>query len=379
MTQTPTCFFLSAYEASGDRLGASIITALKKNFPQARFIGAAGPLMRDAGCEALLRQEDLAIMGFVDVVKHLSSLLKARRFLVQQALTLKPDVFIGIDAPDSNLFIEEKLKAHGIKTVHVNSPTIWAWRPGRIKKIKRAVDLMLVLFPFEEAIYKANNIPVYFIGHPLANLLPINVDKNTIRKKLGLPLNKKILCLMPGSRSSEIKHLAPLFLEAAALCQQILPELTCIAPMINEQRAHQFKSMCKNSSHASIQISIGNAHEILQASDAVLIASGTATLEAMLCQTPMVVSYRTDPLSFWIAKKLVKIPYVSLPNILAKKFLVPELLQNNATPNALAQACLSLLQHPQTNLLLAFQKQHLLLKQNAAEKAATAIVNLINH
>ena len=371
------CIFLSAYEASGDRLGAAIITALKKYFPDARFIGAAGPLMREAGCEALLRQEDLAIMGFVDVIKHLSFLLKARRFLAKQALALKPEVFIGIDAPDSNLYIEKKLKEKGIKTVHVNSPTIWAWRSGRIKNIKHAVDLMLVLFPFEEKIYQENNIPVCFIGHPLADLLPVQADKNKARQKLHLTPDEKVLCLMPGSRNSEIKYLAPLFLQTAALCREVMPHLKFIAPMINAQRAKQFQMYCQDFPQLPIEVTVGNAHAILRASDAVLIASGTATLEAMLCQTPMVVSYRADPLSFWIAKKMVKIPYVSLPNILANKALVPELLQENATPHALAQACLSLLQHSDSNLIPQFQTLHKQLQQDAADKAANAIRKLL--
>ncbi len=375
--KTSPLFFFSAYEASGDRLGAAIITALREYFPEARFVGAAGPLMRAAGCEALLPQEELAIMGFVDVIKHLPKLLKARRFLVKQALSLRPSVFVGIDAPDSNLYIETKLKAHGIKTVHVNSPTIWAWRASRIHKIKKAVDLMLVLFPFEAAIYEANGVPVQFIGHPTADSLPLTPDKKLARDALGLEAQEKVLALMPGSRQSELKHLAPLFLQTANLCREVMPHLKFLAPMINEQRAKQFKAYCSHFPKLHVEISVGNAHHVLQASDGVLIASGTATLEAMLCKTPMVVSYRVDPISYWIAKKLIRIPFVSLPNILAKQKLVDEILQEAAIPHTLAQACIHMLEHPDIHLIEKFTELHQSLRQNAGKKAAEAITALV--
>lgn len=371
--------FITACEPSGDRLGAQIIATLKKKIPQARFLGVAGPLMRTESCEAFISQENLAVMGFVEVLKQLPRLLRARKKVAEKALSIKPDLYIGIDAPDFNLKIETQLKSAGIKTVHVNSPTIWAWRKNRIKKIKRAVDLMLTLFPFETAIYDEYGIPAQYIGHPLADEIPLISEKVHARQQLGIVPNTKVLSLMPGSRHSELKHLAPVFCAAAKICFDAIPDLKILAPMVNEKRANQFKVYSEKSGmRDSVEISIGNAHQVLQASDAVLIASGTATLEAMLCKTPMVVAYKADTLSFWIARKLVKIPHVSLPNILAGKAIVPEFLQEKATPEALAQACLTLLQsEAHTDLQQQFEEQHLKLKQDAAEKAADIIEALL--
>lgn len=377
--------FLTACEPSGDRLGAAIIKALQEKLPNARFVGVAGPLMREAGCEALLQQEELAIMGLVEVLKHLPHLLKARKKVTEQALSLKPNIYIGIDAPDFNLTVETQLKTAGIKTVHVNSPTIWAWRKGRIKKIKRAVNLMLTLFPFETKIYDEHQLSAQYIGHPLADEIPLASQKISARKQLGLSEDAKILALMPGSRATEIKYLAPIFCEAAKICADKIPGLKILIPMINERRADQLKAIFNSrpgllrcTRNDEIKVSIGNAHQVLEASDAVLIASGTATLEAMLCKTPMIVSYKTDALSAWIAKKLIKIPHVSLPNILAEKALVPEFLQEHATVENLSAACLKLLQtDPSTEQLSEFEKLHQALRKNAATQAAEAIIKLL--
>jgi lipid-A-disaccharide synthase len=417
MVKTPT-FFLTACEPSGDRLGAAIIRALKAKCPQANFVGVAGPLMRQAGCEALFMQESLAVMGITEVLKQLPRLLKARKNVVETVLNINahaqkndsgPIIYIGIDAPDFNLYVEEKLKAHGIKTVHVNSPTIWAWRAGRIKKIKRAVDLMLVLFPFETKIYQDNHIAVKYIGHPLADELPVESVKKAARRALGIAEDEKVLCLMPGSRGAEIKYLGPVFLQAAALCEEKIPGLKIVAPMISEKRVAQFESIftAVSSTSASsttftpsspallpgeetgaaspllggarVFISVGNAHQVLQAADAVLITSGTATLEAMLCKTPMVIAYKTDLLTYLIARAMIKIPHVGLPNILAGKGIVPEILQAEATPENLAQACLNLLeQEGNIQQQQSFIELHQRLKKNAAQEAADAILNLAN-
>ncbi|MCD6046710.1 MAG: lipid-A-disaccharide synthase [Gammaproteobacteria bacterium] len=396
MVKTPT-FFLTACEPSGDRLGAAIIQAIKAKCPQANFVGVAGPLMRQAGCEALFMQESLAVMGITEVLKQLPRLLKARKNVVETVLNMNTHVlgsdsssiiYIGIDAPDFNLYVEEKLKAHGIKTVHVNSPTVWAWRAGRIKKIKHAVDLMLVLFPFETKIYQENHIAVKYIGHPLADELPLEPAKTAARAALGIADNEKVLCLMPGSRGAEIKYLGPIFLQAAALCAEKIPGLKILAPMINEKRAAQFKSILPTAHSSTEQkwreavnaaISIGNAHQVLQAADAVLITSGTATLEAMLCKTPMVIAYKTDLLTYLIARAMIKIPHVGLPNILAGKGIVPEILQAEATPKNLAQACLTLLEQKENMRQQEdFAELHRLLKKNAAQEAADAILNLAN-
>lgn len=378
--QKDILFFLTACEPSGDRLGASIIEALRNRFPEACFVGVAGPLMRAAGCTALRAQEDLAVMGFVSVLKQCVPLLKARRFTGQQALLLKPAAYIGLDAPDFNLPIERQLKKHGIKIVHVNSPTIWAWRASRIKQIKKAVDLMLTLFPFETAIYEKNNIPVRYIGHPLATDIPRNSKKITARKNLNLDPTKKYLALMPGSRSGDLRYLAPVFLQAAKLCVSAIPSLQILAPMVNERCATQFRTvLCKE--HAEdlpIHLYIANTHQVLQASDVVLIKSGTGTLEAMLCKTPMVVAYKMDALSFWLARQLVKIKHISLPNILAGKALVPELIQEQASKENLAAACLALLKNTApADLLEQFDQLHQTLQQDSARNAAEAIAEIL--
>lgn len=373
-------FFLTACEASGDRLGAAIIYALQNKFPQAQFIGVAGPLMRQAGCTPLCKQEDLAIMGLVEVLKQCIPLLKARRFIAKQAKQLNPVVYIGIDAPDFNLPIEAGLKKTGMKTVHVNSPTVWAWRSGRIKKMKRAVDLMLTLFPFETAIYEIHHIPVRYIGHPLATEIPRTTQKITARKNLQLDPEKKYLCLMPGSRKGDLYYLAPTFLKAAKHCVAAMPDLQILVPLVDEQCANQFRAVCarEQANQLPLHISLANAHQVLQASDAVLIKSGTGTLEAMLCKTPMVVAYIRDAFSFWLAKKLIRIKHVSLPNILAKKLLVPELLQTQATAENLAAACLTLLTEKNHEpLFAAFDQLHETLQKDSAAQAAEAIAELI--
>lgn len=374
-------FFLTATEPSGDRLGASLIQALKAECPDARFVGVAGPLMRAAGCEALMQQESLAVMGIWEVLKQLPRLLKARKTVAELALELHQKnarlIYIGIDAPDFNLAIETTLKTQGIKTVHVNSPTVWAWRAGRIKKIKRAVDLMLVLFPFETKIYEAHEIPVKYIGHPLADDLPLESQKHPARIALGISDQEKILCLMPGSRSAEIKYLAPIFLKAAETCQTKIPHLKILVPMINEKRAEQFETTIQGSS-LHPEVSTGNAHQILQAADVVLIASGTATLEAMLCKTPMVIAYKMDALTTWLVRRLIKIAHVGLPNILAGKKIVPEFIQEKATADNLANACLKLFaEESQEGLQQMFHEQHQVLKKDAAKEAAKAILALI--
>ena len=379
--QEKILFFLTACEPSGDRLGAAMIQALRARFPEASFVGIAGPLMRAAGCAALGAQEDLAVMGFVAVLKQCLPLLKARRFTYKQALLLKPAAYIGLDAPDFNLPIEQQLKQHGIKTVHVNSPTVWAWRASRIKNIKKSVDLMLTLFPFETAIYEKNNIPVRYIGHPLATDIPRHSEKITARQKLNLDPTKKYLALMPGSRAADLRYLAPVFLQAAKLCLAEIPDLQILAPMVNERCATQFRAMLRKEQVEDLPIHfyIANAHQILQASDAVLIKSGTGTLEAMLCKTPMVVAYKMDAFSFWLVRKLVKIKHVSLPNILAGTTLVPELLQEQASKENLAAACLTLLKNPtQEGLLEQFDQLHQTLQQDSAHNAAETIAAVIS-
>lgn len=375
-----TTFVLVAGEASGDRLGAALMHAIKERCPQAVFIGVPGPLMRASGCAVLFEQEDLAVMGFIDVIKNLRLLLKRRKQLLNAVKAIKPAVYIGIDAPDFNLPIELILKKQSIKTVHVNSPTVWAWRPGRLKKIKASVDMMLLLFPFEQAIYDKACVPAVYIGHPLADQLPLNVDVAATRIALQLSPQNPVLALLPGSRASELHYLAPLFLKVAENCRRLIPNLQCCVPLINDASLHTFKAYWQ--AHAPtlpLHCTVGNAHAVMQAADSVLVASGTAALEVMLCHKPMVVAYRMHPLNYAIAKRLVKTPYVSLPNILSGHAWVPERVQDAATSEQLTKdvlACFSdtaLRDRTQQHFL----NLHRALRQNAAQKAAEAILLLI--
>ena len=372
-------FVIVTGEASGDRLGAALMCAITKACPNARFIGLPGPLMRHAGCQPLFWQEDLAVMGFVDVIKHLALILKRRAQLLKAVKALAPAVYIGIDAPDFNLPIERRLKKQGFKTVHVNSPTVWAWRPGRLKSIAKSVDLMLLLFPFEQAIYDRALIPAVYIGHPLADQLPIDVDVEACRSALGLLPQHPVLAILPGSRASELAYLAPTFLAVAKNAVAAIPHLQCCVPLINEASLQAFRLYWQtHAPELTLHCSVANAHSVIQAADTVLVASGTAALEVMLCHKPMVVAYRMHALNYAIAKRLVKTPYVSLPNILSEHAWVPERLQEKATVRQLTEDVLAWFKetdrYEQTRQ--HFLRLHHTLRQNAAEKAALAILNL---
>lgn len=374
------CFVLVAGEASGDRLGASIIQALRTLFPAATFTGVPGPLMRQAGCQAFFPQEELAVMGFVDVLKHLPTLLKRRLQLLDRVSQLTPEVYIGLDAPDFNLPIEKKLKKQGIKTVHVNSPTVWAWRPGRLKHIAASVDLMLLLFPFEQAIYQQAAIPAAYIGHPLADELPVTYDQAAMKKALNIAPQTPMLALLPGSRASELRYLAATFIHVAERCMQHVPNMQCYVPLINEKSRRDFVAYWQaEAPHIALHCTIGNAHQVMQAADVVLVASGTASLEALLCQKPMVVAYRMHPFNYFLAKCLIKTPYVSLPNILAQQALVPERIQHQASVQRLSRDVLAWFddEKRRQDISQRFTDMHLSLRQDAAQKAATAIAQLI--
>lgn len=373
------CFVLVAGEASGDRLGAAIIEAVRAKRPDARFIGVPGPLMRQAGCEAWFGQEDLAVMGVVDVIRHLPLILKRRKQLLRAVADLKPTAYIGLDAPDFNLPIERRLKAQGIKTVHVNSPTVWAWRRGRLKSIGQSVDLMLLLFPFEQAIYERAGIAAVYIGHPLADLLPLDNAKASARDALGVATNAKVLALLPGSRASELRYMAATFIKVTEKCQQSLPDLLCYVPLLNERSRHDFISYWQaEAPHLPLHCTIGNAHTVMQAADVVLVTSGTATLEAMLCQTPMVVAYRMHPLNYAIAKCLINTPHIALPNILAGERLVPERIQQAASVHQLSTDVLHWFHNSEQSqhTISRFRDIHQTLRCHAAETAAEAILAL---
>ncbi len=367
-----------AGEASGDLLGASLIHSLKNLYPQAEIIGVAGPQMLSAGATTLFPMEKLSVMGFSEVIVKLFELLSLRNKVKNHFLQNPPDVYIGIDAPDFNLPIEIALKKAGIKTVHYNSPTIWAWREKRIHKIAQAVDLMLTLFPFEKAIYDKYQVPAVYIGHPLADRIPLVSDKNAARELLHLPQDKKIIALLPGSRAGEIKHIGPKLLAAAKLCFARDPHLIFISPAVNKKRHEQFAEQWKTlAPDLPLTIFDCQSQQVLTACDVVGLASGTAALEAMLVKRPMVVVYAGSALSYFIAKHLVKIKQFSLPNILAGENIVPEFIQRDATAENIANSLLRYFTEPPTKLIERFTELHLQLRCNASEKAVESIKSLM--
>jgi lipid-A-disaccharide synthase len=366
-------------EASGDILGAALIRSLREKNPAIEFEGVAGPKMIAAGCKTLYSMDRLAVMGIVEPLKRLPELIKMRRNLYRHFRKTKPDIFIGIDAPDFNLGLELKLKNQGIKTVHYVSPSVWAWRKGRIHKIKRAVDLMLTLLPFEVDIYKKHKIPVQFVGHPLADQIPLETDQIAIRAQLNIAHGAKVLGILPGSRETELKYLAEPFILAAKKCRQQIPGLQIITSMINEKRKEQFKKILqKIDPDFSVKIFVNKSHEVMAAADTLLLASGTVTLEAMLLKRPMVVAYKMSRFHFFIAKLLIKIDYFSLPNLIANKKIVPEFLQQEATPQALAQTVLEQLQDQKKTkkLITEFTNLHKQIRQNASTKTAEYILKI---
>ena len=397
-------FALVAGEASGDLLGAGLIAAVRERYPNAQFAGVGGPRMIDAGLEAWHPSEKLSVMGLVEVLKHLPELLSVRRDVVRRALEFKPDVFIGIDAPDFNLGVERRLKRNGIRTVHYVSPSIWAWREKRAAKIGRSADRVLCLFPIEPPIYARHGVDARFVGHPLADTFPLEPDRAAARAALGLPADATVLALLPGSRLGEIARLGADFVGAAQLLAQQIPGLRVVAPMAGAACRDAFASVLakagigngesgiENSEIAAHAVPIphspfpilltnGHAHEAMLAADAILLASGTATLEAMLAKRPMVVAYRIAPMTYRIVKGLgmLKVERYALPNILAGRALVPELMQDDCTPAALAEATLPMLRAGAIDpaLLAEYRRQHLALRRDASRSAAAAIAGLI--
>lgn len=369
-----------AGEASGDHLGADLLKRLKQHHPNLIIEGIGGPQMIAQGCRSLFPMEALSVMGIWEVAQRLPKILTIRYKLIRYFQKNPPDIFIGIDAPDFNLTVEEKLKKQGIPTLHYVSPTVWAWKQWRIKKIARAVDKMLTLLPFEAQFYEQHQVPVKFVGHPLADSIPLEGDQLAARKKLNLPLDKKIIAILPGSRSNEIKHLAELFLKTALWCQQDEKNLFFIAPMANPKIRSEFSTVVKAvAPHLSLQIIDGQAQEVMLAADVVLLASGTVSLEAMLTKRPMVVVYRMSNLSFAIAKRMIKTKYISLPNLLANKALVPELIQHQATVKSLGSILLGYLRDPESvkNLVAEFHQLHSKMRCNSSELAAQEVLKLV--
>jgi lipid-A-disaccharide synthase len=365
---------LVAGEASGDILGSGLMRAIKVRHPDAQFIGVGGPLMEAEGMVSYFPMERLSVMGLVEVLGRLRELLAKRKVLIQTLINEKPDVFIGIDAPDFTLNIELQLRRAGIKTVHYVSPSVWAWRQKRVLKIREGCDLMLTLLPFEARFYEEKGVPVKFVGHPLADTIPLEADRAAARAELGLG-DGPVVALMPGSRGGEVGRLGTLFLDAAQLLLAQRPGLRFVLPCASPQRRAQIEQLLQGR-ELPLTLLDGGSHLALAACDAVLIASGTATLEALLYKRPMVVAYRMAPITFWILKRLVKSPYVSLPNLLAQRLLVPELLQDAATAETLAQTLLPLLEGGQEQTS-GFDEIHRTLRRDASNQAAEAVLSLI--
>tara|TARA_R110000787_G_scaffold81405_1_gene176517 strand:+ start:14669 stop:15832 length:1164 start_codon:yes stop_codon:yes gene_type:complete len=371
---------LVAGEASGDRLGAGLIKAIQAQRPDTRFEGVGGPLMLAAGLQSLFPMEPLSVMGLIEPLKNLPTLLRIRGSLKKHFIAQPPDIFIGIDAPDFNLGLELKLRRQGITTMHYVSPSVWAWRQKRIKKIARAVDHMLTLLPFEADFYTEHKVPVTFVGHPLADDLPMDPEGARARAELNLgEPSAPVLALLPGSRRGEVAQLGRLFLETARRCREVMPDLTFVLPAANAARRQQIDLLMMEFADLPVTVLDGQSHAAMAAADVVLLASGTTALEAMLLKKPMVVSYRTGWLTHAIISRMLKVPYVSLPNLLAGEELVPELLQDAATVKNLSERLMAIFQHPREGEALKekFYQLHEQLRCNASYKASAAVLDLI--
>ncbi|MFQ5643151.1 MAG: lipid-A-disaccharide synthase [Thiogranum sp.] len=369
---------LVAGELSGDRLGAALISAIRNIQPDVCLEGVAGAAMRSAGCEVLARSERLAVMGLVEVLGRLPGLLRLRSKVVRHFLRNPPDVFVGIDAPDFNIPLERVLKRHGIPTVHWVSPSIWAWRRYRMEKIRRSVDLMLTLLPFEAQFYAQQGIAAHFTGHPLADEIGDSPSLQQAREALALDTRRPCVALLPGSRASEVKRLLPVFLATARRCKQTLPDLQFVLPVATPGLLPLCRDILKEGARdlSSLRLINGQARQAMCAADVVLLASGTATLECMLVNRPMVVAYRMHPLSYALASRMLHVPYVSLPNNLLATEQVPEYLQSAATPQQLADTVLELLRQPDkaARQVEPFARLHRQLRTGAAQQAAQQII-----
>ncbi len=375
-------FAIVANEVSGDMLGAAVVRELRLRMPDARFVGVAGPRMQEVGCETLVDMERLSVMGLTEVIRHLRELLGIRRDLGRHFLEHRPDVFIGVDAPDFNLGLERHLRAAGIRTVHLVAPTVWAWRAGRVKGIRRAVDLMLCIFPFEEEFLLRHGVPARYVGHPLADEIPLRVDQAAARVAFGLPVEGEVIAILPGSRAGEVENLARPFLQAARRCHQERPGLRFATPLVNARLRRVFEAaVAREAPNLPITLIDGRSQEVLAASDVVLTASGTATLEGLLLKRPMVVGYRVHPITYHLVKqlRLVKVPYVALANLLAGRGLAPEFLQGRCRPDLLASALLAFLDDPPrvARIQVEYTRIHEGMRHNAAQQAAKAVLELI--
>ncbi len=373
--ENPTIAIIAG-EVSGDILGSGLIQALKRHYPQAKFVGIGGERMIAQGFESFFDMEELSVMGLVEVLKHLPRLLKIRRSIIDQLSDIKPDVFIGIDAPDFNLTVELKLKEKGIKTIHYVSPSVWAWRQNRIYKIAKATHQVLAFLPFEKAFYDRFNVPCRFIGHTMADAIPLQT--------LGIDEKGHYLAILVGSRGSEVGFLTEPFLKTALLLKEKYPDLQFLVPLVNEKRRQQFEEIkAQIAPDLDMHLIDGKARQVMIAAEATLLASGTAALEAMLCKSPMVVGYRMKPFTHFLAKRLVKTKYISLPNLLADEMLVPEMIQEDCEPQKLAEQLSQYLGDDESAvksrsvLIQRFTELHKLIQCDADTQAAQAVIDLL--
>jgi len=372
-----------AGEPSGDLLASHLIAALKERLPDAIFYGIGGPKMQGKGFDSWWPMEKLSVMGYWDALKHYREIAGIRRQLKKRLLDLKPDIFIGVDAPDFNLGLEGALKAAGLRTIHYVSPSIWAWRGGRIKKIGRAVNRVLALFPMEPPLYEKERIPVTYVGHPLADIIPMETSKQAVREKLALPRDYPTFAMLPGSRQGELELMADTFVQTAKIIyEHFQTHAIFVVPLTTRETRLQFEAAIYRQQAAEIpfRLLFGHAQDALGAADVSLVASGTATLEAALIKRPMVITYKIAKFSYWLMKRMAYLPYVGLPNVLAGRYVVPEILQDEATPENLAEALIKLYEDKENAEAVeeAFTDMHWQLRQNTAEKAANAVIECLS-
>lgn len=366
-----------AGEASGDILGAGLIKAIKAQHPDAQFEGICGPLMMAEGAKSFFPQDRLAVMGFVEPLKRLPELLRIRKFLKNHFISNPPDLFIGIDSPDFNLDLELALKQAGVLTAHYVSPSVWAWRQWRIKKIKKAVDCMLTLFPFEVDFYQQHGVLAECVGHTLADQIPLDPDVSGARESLDIQHSGPIVALLPGSRGGEVERMLPVFIAAAEQASRSMQNPLFIIAAANEARLNQIEQGIA-STQVNVKVVFKQSHEVMLASDMVVMASGTTTLEAMLLKKPMVIAYKVAAFSYFIFKRMVKVPFIGLPNLLAKRELAREFIQDDATAENIASEIIRLANAGNNQTLQKeYRKLHMMLKQNASEKAANTLLALI--
>jgi lipid-A-disaccharide synthase len=370
-----------AGEASGDLIGSHLVEGVRRLLPEAEFVGIGGPRMQAAGVESLFPMDKLSVRGFVEVLDNFRAILAIRRALIRGFLAQPPDLYVGVDAPDFNLGVEARLRAAGIPTVQYVGPAVWAWGLHRVEKVRRAAERVLAIFPFEPAIYERAGVPVTYVGHPLADMIPEHPDRDAAREQMRLPPGAPVVALLPGSRRAELKYMADLFVRTARLLAERLPGVRFLVPLVTRETRAMFEDALFRNHAADLPVKLlfGHAQDAMTAADGVIVASGTATLEAALLKRPMVITYKLAPLTWWISRRKAYTPWVGLPNILAGEGLVPEFLQDDATPENLAAALVSIMSDRRRvrRLEERFAEIHQLLRRNTAEQAALAVLPLL--